>query len=573
MKKIIVFLSSFSKNNEGKEKEYFFESDEEKLEGIVGEQTNEAPVKYLMKEIKKANEEEKVEILCVTSKNVVATKIEEDKIWYEVFQKRIENYCEENQYTKPEFRAIPYDYEENTLQKISDRKQMALQVWKKLSQFIKKGDEIYIDYTGGLRDFTMLIILFARQIEYLGISFKEAVYSQFPENKSDSGKIYSIRYLYDMFQLLNGMSNFTMYGNSSVLSSYFEISQKENMKINSHIKILLETMKQFSDCISLCLVKDIDKILNELNNGIKELPTAMQEEKENLQGVIFQGLLENIKEKFYLSDKEEKITYLKLIRWCFDNNLLQQALTLYTEKMPLVYFESGLFNRVEMEHENQKDNTEANRFLEALSQCDQTEESERKKMKWLLEQLTHDKNDKEIVEKFDREIDNLIKSHIEIQGALEQLKSDREIHYDKSGKLKEDWKKETFVCNQKNLGKFLKWLSNQNKMIDIYCYGEVKSFESESNYKKRLRILLEDSNWNNKKEQRDIFSYYLLIKTLRNYVNHAEIKFDTDEEKLLGQLLEQYDLELDFSSENIIKTIKDILKQAIRKNQEILKRN
>ena len=49
-----------------------------------------------------------------------------------------------------------------------------------------------------------------------------------------------------------------------------------------------------------------------------------------------------IRKKFGMGD-EGNLSYLQLISWCVENNMLQQALVLYIEKMPEYYVEKGVF--------------------------------------------------------------------------------------------------------------------------------------------------------------------------------------------------------------------------------------
>ena len=58
---------------------------------------------------------------------------------------------------------------------------------------------------------------------------------------------------------------------------------------------------------------------------------------------MFADMIEIIRKKLYIKENSS-LTYQDLIRWCLDNNMVQQALTLYIEKMPMYYYEKKLLN-------------------------------------------------------------------------------------------------------------------------------------------------------------------------------------------------------------------------------------
>lgn len=87
------------------------------------------------------------------------------------------------------------------------------------------------------------------------------------------------------------------------------------------------------------MVEDIDEIMKDLNKKIIEaekIKDKINNKENRLMNYMFFNLIKEIKKKFYLEDDKE-ITYINLIRWCLDNDLIQQALTLYVEKMPEYY--------------------------------------------------------------------------------------------------------------------------------------------------------------------------------------------------------------------------------------------
>ena len=173
------------------------------------------------------------------------------------------------------------------------------------------------------------------------------IYSYRPprgSNEIGNNKIVDLKSTYDLFELLNGVNEFTSFGKSKTLSNYYNKIWKDEKY--TEINELIETMNDFSDMMSLCMVEDIDEIMKKLNQKIIEaekIKNKINSNENQLMNYMFFNLIKEIKKKFYLEDGEE-ITYINLIRWCLDNDLIQQALTLYVEKMPEYYFNSNFFN-------------------------------------------------------------------------------------------------------------------------------------------------------------------------------------------------------------------------------------
>ena len=127
-----------------------------------------------------------------------------------------------------------------------------------------------MDCTGGLRDTTFLMIMIIRYLEYHGMPCKEVVYSKMPLRKKvqtavkvgnpvskesqsankeiqsvqketqPAGEICQVNNVYRMFQLLNGVDQFTRTGNADLL----KLCYQEND--NPMITKLLDTIVEFS---------------------------------------------------------------------------------------------------------------------------------------------------------------------------------------------------------------------------------------------------------------------------------------------------------------------------------------
>ncbi len=350
--KLIFFLSDYKKDAVSEDYEYKPESKK-----IKGEQTPDAPTKYFINCLKEKGETLD-SILCITSFRANGgkdgTKNNYDKNAYKHYERMIETFYKDElkEENRPKLERISFDYDFDENINIQENERYK-RLFESIDQHLEKGDEqrepdnIYIDYTSGMRDISFLIILIIRYLENIGIKCEGMIYSYRPprgSNEIGNNKIVDLKSTYDLFELLNGVNEFTSFGKSKTLSNYYNKIWKDEKY--TEINELIETMNDFSDMMSLCMVEDIDEIMKKLNQKIIEaekIKNKINSNENQLMNYMFFNLIKEIKKKFYLEDGEE-ITYINLIRWCLDNDLIQQALTLYVEKMPEYYFNSNFFN-------------------------------------------------------------------------------------------------------------------------------------------------------------------------------------------------------------------------------------
>ena len=320
---ILLFLSEYRSDNEPLN--YEVEDIREQGRTFEGTQTNDAPVKYLLHNA--ADNGDRIEkIVCI-----VTAKVKEQKS-DEKFQKMVNDYIQTDQRlsdyyqdTKIEFSPVKYNEE------IKDTEKRSLDIYSQMSKVLlhEEQSSIYIDYTGGLRDTSFLMTIIIRYLEYHNSICKRIVYSN--KNKT---MICVMDCIYDMFQLLNGVDQFTRTGNAELLE---KCSEKEK---DEKTKDLLEKIVKFSKVMSICDIKAIDEhFLTEIDNGLKNYEKNAA--RASLFSEIFRDMIGIIKKKLYI-EAGKSLGYPELIRWCLDNNMIQQALTLYIEKMPPYYYDTGV---------------------------------------------------------------------------------------------------------------------------------------------------------------------------------------------------------------------------------------
>lgn len=333
---MLLFLSNYRAGNGAFS--YVFNGKPNK--GIGSNQTSYAPTQFLLDaSIEDKNAIEK--IFCITSRMVAdgsdEKNIIEGKTALEHYKEMLKEVCLDRGIEAPEVISIPYDYIlENGIIEEDKSGNYAMKIYKSIDDEIKNlaADsqiDVYIDYTGGFRDTSFLMTTIIRYLEFSNVRCKKIIYSKLDR---DVNTILDIRNIYDMFKIINGVNDFVTTGHVEQLSDVYK-----DVKAGA-AKGFLEALDNFSDAISLCDIKEIDaakeNIKTELENFSKDT-----ERKEDVYLEMLKSMIPLIKQKMYL-DADGGISYPMLIKWCLDNRLLQQAITIYIEKMPAYYKEEVL---------------------------------------------------------------------------------------------------------------------------------------------------------------------------------------------------------------------------------------
>ena len=275
--KIILFLS---KLGDGREQEYRCPDGGT----ATGSQTNEAPVKYLLRAWP--------DVSVILS--IVTPEAEDAREWFQA----------EIQEAAPRVRIheIPYDGESDFIG--GPLKQILGQV--------SAGDEILLETTGGFRNAVMDLLLISRVLTYVGARTAGAVYSNYYK-----AQVEDVTHLIDTFDLIGGMQEFTSFGSTRTLRAFYGAPAED-----ARIERLLCAVERLRDSITLCRTGQLDARLEEFE--------AALEDAENCDDAMMRALLPAFRKKY-----GKKLTILGLISWCVDSDMLQQALTLYKERIPV----------------------------------------------------------------------------------------------------------------------------------------------------------------------------------------------------------------------------------------------
>lgn len=265
---LLLFLSNY--REESRQAKYsYFESETKKEVIFTGEQTNDAPVKCLMSCAMKTSKEDngkKVafhKILCIVTKETL-TDCHDGKTTYQLFEEKLKAYCkEENINSDFEICKIRYNKEDEEKNDTTTEAR-AMHIYSQIRSALnidgpdKKKTYMYVDYTGGFRDISFLMTTIIRYLEFADIECKKILYAKLSGEKH----IYELNCIYDMYQMINGASEFVSTGNAVQLRKLFE---KEN------IPDLINAIIEFSNSMAVCDMSKIDKTVSDMAKLTEEV--------------------------------------------------------------------------------------------------------------------------------------------------------------------------------------------------------------------------------------------------------------------------------------------------------------
>ena len=292
--KIILFLSDLKEG--ATPKDYHHESDKDKLNPLPGVQTNDAPVRYLLRSSGAVED-----VICVVTKKARPALAHFAQVVHE---------------EAPNARVVEIPYEEK--QNFSDV------VIPEILARVERDDEIYLDVTGGFRNANMHLLLLSRVLSYKGIRTAGVVYSNLW-----TSTVENVSHLFRLFDLVDGMQELTSLGSVQTLRRYYEA---EPDKQDPSVKAVIDCMAQLTEDITLCHTAQIKQRMNEFN--------AAMENARECSDPLMRALLDVFRRTF-----GDEMTIPGLVRWCVNNDMIQQALTVYTEHIPDVIMTDEILRR------------------------------------------------------------------------------------------------------------------------------------------------------------------------------------------------------------------------------------
>ena len=185
---------------------------------------------------------------------------------------------------------------------------------------------LHVDCTGGMRNASMILVALMRLLQYERIEIGKVLYSDFQKKRVEE-----VKPLYSFFDLVAGAEEFVHHGEVTVMKKFFERKER-----SAYLDALLNAMQKFAEELKLCHYGDLREAITGLRRAIDAFSIASPTElstEERQNDDLMRQMLGRIKEDYAPILKEE-LDDIALIRWCISHNLLQQAMTLFTERVP-----------------------------------------------------------------------------------------------------------------------------------------------------------------------------------------------------------------------------------------------
>lgn len=200
---------------------------------------------------------------------------------------------------------------------------------------------LYVDCSGGMRHANMQILDIVRLMQYTGIAVQELVYSNLYDQKNKLGRVENITSVYQYFDLIAGAEEFVRFGSVDAIQKYYENKKSE---CSPALKQLIHAMSGFAEEIKLCRYGQFTKAIGSLRQ-------AVQNFDEKAGQSMYDALMLQLKPRIFSDYKAllepEKLDDITLIRWCLERGYLQQAMTLYTERIPEVLWDNHIVSVTE----------------------------------------------------------------------------------------------------------------------------------------------------------------------------------------------------------------------------------
>lgn len=426
---------------------------------------------------------------------------------------------------------------------------------------ISDDDVVYIDAAGGKRTTTNVIQLVTNILEYKGIENPLTLYSDIQNNPF----ITDTKAFEQLTDLADAFNEFMTSGKSNILQKCIRESKTSEKSLEQY-DALVTAMCEFSDKIKLGKVDDLESTLMKLKYGIEQ---CKENKGDNIESVIVNQFLPIIKQKFFGESEDRGVDYIKLVEWCLENDLLQQALTIFTEKIPISIFEkkivcyNGDIKQVKREYReglnNPRDASEWETYIlyEKLMNSTEVLGSDKALISKFCECLINGKFSKESqLNKVLKEVRQFLegnKANCRTVTLLEKFFNGKDLSMQNHNKRKNE-----IVTNKKFVGQLLglsvDCKQSKNTMADKFSF--VEALKAGKIERKGDFIF--------NKGCAEVMYGYLYVKSVRNTVNHASSEENLNEEqkKVLSEL--GYDFtSYDFATvkKNISKAL-DIIKNA-----------
>lgn len=201
---------------------------------------------------------------------------------------------------------------------------------------------LHADCTGGMRHAAMVMMAVLRLMQYDDrVSIGDILYSNWSKRIVERANN-----IYALFDLIAGAEEFVRFGSVQTLRDYYKTRDSKNKDDNDdqekqspELQRLIKAMADFSDAISLCNYGTFRDAITNLRRTMEDFRNHMHDESSEplLSDALMNRLYGRIRHEYRWLLRSEEPDDITLIEWCIQHDYIQQALTLYTERVPEIF--------------------------------------------------------------------------------------------------------------------------------------------------------------------------------------------------------------------------------------------
>lgn len=307
------------------------------FEGIM---TNEAGIKYIIEELKDKNDYID-EIYYIASETVVKNIKDYEEITHnQFFVNQMTQYFNNNEINVPLFTKHNHNITNNPKSKelINISIDIVSYLMNLKTQYKDKQVNLYIESNGGFREFILIVVSILRTLTDSKINIKRIVGVNFYDG---IGEIVDKSIAYKVIDLYSGIDEFINYGRSNKIDEYFENS---DIDMTKEMDDVIDAIRDMSDAFCLCRPSQ----MVEMTLNLKE---SIEHYNENRTSKLFDYLVNKIESEYNTIFKHfhnnSTINYhvlRSMLLFCLKHNLIQQAITLYSEYMPIIFYDENIIS-------------------------------------------------------------------------------------------------------------------------------------------------------------------------------------------------------------------------------------
>lgn len=249
----------------------------------------------------------------------------------EYFERRVKHFAKIRNLKEP--KIIPIEVSENVDMVSANKNQLqgfinAMQELTDNYNAKKEDFHIYLDSTGGPRDFSFLCIMLIKLLQFEEYNVEKVIYSNI--NSGEENEVGSIDNCYEMLGIINGVSEFINYGRVATLKS--SLGRNTESENEDSVDRLLESMERYSNMLSICDFNSLKETYKLINDKMEKVKNDLKNNEFDSRVAIMAMQFPHIIEQMGISDPRQH--FLKLFENYKKNDMIQQAVTFYNEKMP-----------------------------------------------------------------------------------------------------------------------------------------------------------------------------------------------------------------------------------------------